>query len=40
MSATVADMREFLENKDLLGFLKLYEAQGMNRPGYRGGPLD
>ena len=28
MSATVADMRELLENKDLLGFLKLYEAQG------------
>lgn len=36
MSATVAEMREFLENKDLLGFLRLYDLHGlflMNQPG-------
>lgn len=39
MSATVADMREFLESKDLLGFLRLYESHGqllMNQPGAGG----
>lgn len=39
MSATVADMREFLEGKDLLGFLKLYESEGqllMGQPGAGG----
>lgn len=36
MSATVDDMREFLENKDLLGFLQFYESHGpylMSQPG-------